>query len=288
MLFVLGLAMLSGGCASGTIAPKAELVPPKPPEVFDDADWAAVLRENVKEGLVDYNHLAAHRQGLDRFVALISVAGPDSTPKLFATRSAKLAYWINAYNALVLCAVLEVYPTPTMYDLGLKRLEHDYRFVVDGRQVRLHDLVQRLRTTSQDDVRMIFALCSAARGSPPLGDQPYRTATLDQQLARAARDAVGNAGLVRVDHEGRRLLLGQDIVSALDRLVSYHERRTGARGAKPINALLSFAPSARTRESLNRAVGYAVGAIPFDRRLNLWGELPARASAAAAPARGAP
>ena len=65
-----------------------------------------------------------------------------------------------------------------------------------------------------------------------------------------------------------RLMLSLDLINALDRLIAYYQRRTGARGALPRNALLSFAPSAAKREQLNRASGYRLRTIPFDRRLN--------------------
>ena len=32
------------------------------PTTFDDRDWATVLRENIKNGLVDYDHLQEHAE----------------------------------------------------------------------------------------------------------------------------------------------------------------------------------------------------------------------------------
>jgi hypothetical protein len=265
------VALTATGCASPRWhAPSPELVGDTRRDVYDDSDWAAVLRENVKDGLVDYDHLAGHRQALDRFVAHISVVGPDSTPSLFTAGPDRVAYWINAYNALVLYAVLGDYPTDTMYGLDHDHIEHDHRFTVDGRRVVLRDLVDRMQIESRGDVRIEFALCGAAVGSPPLAPLPYRAETLENQLARVAHDLVDNEQLVRVDHAQRKLLLGQDLIDALDRLVSYYERRTGAQRARPLNALMSFTPSSDKRQVLNRAVGYPVGTIPFDRRLNAW------------------
>lgn len=278
---VAGLAALCllTGCAA-VLRPKSEFVPNTPPQAFDDSDWATVLRENVKTGLVDYNHLSAHRAALDRFVALISVVGPDSTPDLFSSPEAELAYWINAYNALVLYAVLEVYPTPTVYDLTMPRIEHDYRFVVDRKTVTLFDLEKRMDTVETTSPFAALALCRAARGSPPLASEPYRAATLDSQLDAQLRRIVENDAYVRVDHADMKLLLGVDLLAVKERLIEYHRQRTQGGGGTILSALLTVVPSAERRRELNRAVGYRIGTIPFDRRLNYWGALPDRTSPA--------
>ena len=258
------------GCESQFLDPKLELIPKAVPQAFDDGDWATVLRENVKGGRVDYTHLAGHRAALDRFVALISVVGPATTPNLFVSNNAKLAYWINAYNALVLYAVLDVYPASTMYDLALPRLEQDVHFRVDGATGTLRQIRARADDASGNNPYILFTLCGAARGSPPLSEQPYRAETLDAQLTRHVRRAIENNNLVRVDHEGMRLLLSVDILAARQRLIAHQMRQTGARGATILSVLLSVAPSPQRRRLLNRAVGYRLGTIPFDRRLNNW------------------
>jgi len=102
------------------------------PLTYSDTDWATVLQNNVREGLVDYAGLLAQREPLERYYALVGETGPTRTPDQFVSRSAKTAYWINVYNALVLRAVLERYPISTMYDLTLPRLEYDYTFKVDA------------------------------------------------------------------------------------------------------------------------------------------------------------
>ena len=280
--------LLFCGCGPAPILPKLELVPTEVPAAFDDSDWAAVLRENVRGDLVDYKHLASHRQGLDRFVAMLSVVGPKRTPKLFPTARHQTAYWINAFNALVLYKVLEEYPCESMYGLDRPSLRHGYSFRVDGTPLVLHDAFERLRKASQNDARILFTLCDASRASPPLAPTPYAADTLDRQLADAARRAVNNDQLVRVDRAGMRLLLSQDLVREEGWLVRNYERRTGARGARLLNALLSFTPSARKRAALNGAIGYGVGTIPFDRRLNDWSAVRSASPASSAPPAAAP
>jgi len=259
----------AAGCQQTELLPDPSLVPAQTPPWFDDRDWAAVLRENVRGDVVDYDHLARHRQGLERYLALISVVGPGSTPKLFPTRKHRLAYWINAYNAAALRVVLEQYPTETVYKLTGPSFEHDFLLRVDGRAMNLAAIRQEVYQHRAGDLRVLFCLCAAARGSPPLADQPIRADTLYRQLESAARKAMENPRLVRIEHATERLLVWQRLFTMRDVLVREYEAHTGARGASLLNVLMSFA-SDRRRRQLSGAVGYAIGVIPFDRSLNRW------------------
>lgn len=63
--------------------------------------WVTVLQRFVNEhGEVDFQGLASDPGELKAFVNYVRTVSPDSAPSLFPTREAKLAYHINAYNAL--------------------------------------------------------------------------------------------------------------------------------------------------------------------------------------------
>src|SRR5262245_21872782 len=59
----------------------------------------------VRDGLVYYRALKAERAKLDAFVAWMAEAPIDS-----ASRDQRLAFWLNAYDALVLKTVVDQYP----------------------------------------------------------------------------------------------------------------------------------------------------------------------------------
>jgi hypothetical protein len=262
--------LLLGGCAPTVVdLYNPSWAPAQVPARFDDRDFATVLRENVRDGLVDYEHLAAHRDALERFLGTLAVMGPQSTPGLFVSRSSRLAYYLNAYNAGVLQAVLSQSVPETMHDVRLRPFEQSYRLLLDGRRQTLAEIRELARGESNDDVRIEFALCNAAKGAPPLLDQPYRPDTLHRQLRRVAQDAMDNEAMVRIDHENQRLLLGTVIFLHRDAFIGYYAQQTGARTGSILDALLQLASGVR-REWLNTAVGYDVGVIPFDRGLNQW------------------
>ena len=88
-------------------------------EDFDYNLWSKILGRYVspKSGRVNYHGLRKRRELLEEFVAMLAVFGPNSTPHLFNTKMEQMAYWINAYNALVLFAVVELFPVDSILDI---------------------------------------------------------------------------------------------------------------------------------------------------------------------------
>lgn len=256
-------------CGPITLRPDPSYRRREYPEAFDDRDWAVVLRENVRDGLVDYEHLKANGRALERFLVYISEVGPFTTPQQFRTPQERTAFWINAYNALVLRFVLEEWPTDTVYPLVGPSLEYDFAFPVDGRPMTLHDIEVRALRDSRDDIRVLFCLCKGAKGSPPLQDEPFRGADLPRRLTQTARDAMADRKLVRRNDEDQRLLLWRELLAREDEFIRYYERQQPSTGATLLNVLLYFS-DADERRYLNAAVDYDMAVLPFDRALNRW------------------
>ena len=71
----------------------------------DDAIYADLLARHVRGGLVDYQGLAADKAKLDTY--LDSLAAADPSPM---ERPARMAYWINVYNAWTLKLIVDHLP----------------------------------------------------------------------------------------------------------------------------------------------------------------------------------
>ncbi|MBI2956572.1 MAG: DUF547 domain-containing protein, partial [Acidobacteria bacterium] len=113
-------------------------------EPLDYSAYARVLEHYVTpEGHVRYAELKRNPGDLEAFLQQLALASPESHPALFATREAQLAYWINAYNAFVVHAVVEAYPVNSVRDLrfGLGLLFFKRaRFVAGGKKYSLDDI----------------------------------------------------------------------------------------------------------------------------------------------------
>ena len=265
------------GCAEQTIRPNRGLLQEETAR-YSDHDWARVLDLYVRDGLVDYKALKASPKPLKQYYAILSQTGPTLTPEDFEARSDRVAYWINAYNALVLLAVLERYPVSTMYDLSLPRLEHEYHFTVDGQECNLAWIERQMLAESGSDARVLLATSRAAMGTPCLADQPYRGAVLGGQLAQAAARSLKNPHLCRLDHDRQWILVWQMFLNREADFLAYWESRHRTETGYLFNVLLDLASPERRRQ-LQDVVGYQVVEIPFDRRLNEYRPGPRRAIA---------
>jgi hypothetical protein len=271
-LFVPACLLIAAGCGQPTVDMyDAQDGPPAAATGtnYTDADWATVLRENVKDDLVDYRHLATHAEPLNRYIDLVRRIGPRTTPDHFRQPNAALAYYINVHNACVLSAVVRAGVPVTMYDLQLPRLEDGYRFFIDGQPRTLADLHTLARQSADGDARVELALSSAALGTPPLANEPYRAVDVRNRLRELGEQAVSNPRLVRVDHEQQQLLVALPIMSQRDAFEETYKRETASSSGTMLNCLMHLAGS-HQRAYLARATGYDVRVMPFDRNLNIW------------------
>ena|GEM_PF-571617 len=178
------LALLSG-CGGGP-----PTVPQRPaviPQAFSDADWAKVLSAVVTpDGYVKWNLIQNDQDGvresLLNYVGLVEAVSPDNHPEMFATDQYRLAYWINAFNATCMYAVIEHdYPAVMLAGTPPGAIFSQERFTFGGQTTTLNDLVAK-KLESAGDARVFFALNVCARSCPPLRWSPYDGAVLEAQL----------------------------------------------------------------------------------------------------------
>ena len=130
---------------------------------------------------------AADRAALLGYLKSLGRADPAAE----ASREAKLAFWINAYNALTLEGILRVYPTDSIRDHTAKlfgyNIWEDLPLVVGGKGYPL-DTIEHQILRKFGEPRIHFAIVCASVGCPTLRREAYAAAKLDAQLAAQARD----------------------------------------------------------------------------------------------------
>ncbi|MEM6749827.1 MAG: DUF547 domain-containing protein [Planctomycetota bacterium] len=172
-------------------------------EPYAEVLAAAVERES---GLVDYAVLPGRLEGrLDMYLDALARFGPETTPERFAGTDARLAYYLNAYNAAMLRLWLDEGAGDGDPDRDVAWLTwfSTRRFVVDGRARSLDDLEHGIVRGRFDDPRIHFALVCGAVSCPPLLAEPFDPARLDAQLDGLGRRwLMQDDGLV-VDDDGR-------------------------------------------------------------------------------------
>lgn len=140
--------------------------------------WDRVLAAHAREGGVDYAGLAADRSDLDAYLGSLAGARPDEW-----SEERRLAFWVNAYNAVVVHHVLERYP-------GIESVEDEdgffdeLTFPVAGAQRTLDAIEERAR---EIDPRVHFAVVCASTSCPDLRGEAYRAERVDDQLDEQTR-----------------------------------------------------------------------------------------------------
>jgi hypothetical protein len=154
----------------------------------------------VRNGDVYYRAIKSERARLDGYIGQLATA---SIEKL--SREEQLAFWLNAYNALVLRTVADHYPIlgrSTQYPAksirqisgAFERLPHR----VGGRSVTLDQIEQTILPTFHDP-RVYFALGRGAVGSGRLRSEAFTGARLEEQLADVASECVTRAQCIAID-----------------------------------------------------------------------------------------
>jgi hypothetical protein len=238
---------------------------------MDWTDWGHVLSQVNRSdapGLVDYRRLAEQPGPLDRLMARLAACGPRCAPASFPRPADRLAYAVNTYNATILRSVREAVRDGTVPAYAPFDLETRYAFHIDGRIVRPADLRREALLLAGGDWRVRLALCSGRLIGPPLPRRVLLGELIHGQLDEITRGAFASPNVIAIDHlEARRLLAWRGLYDLKDTLVSDFERRTGSAGASLLNVLLEWSDRPR-REFLNTAVGYTLGVLPDDGRLN--------------------
>ena len=145
----------------------------------------------VRDGLVYYAALREERTVLDRFVRAIADVPPG-----FGSRPAsdQKAFWLNAYNALVLRTVIDHYPirgpSPNYPLDSIRQIPgafHERAHRVGGRDVTLDEIEVDI-LPAFGDPRVFLALGRGAVGSGRLRSEVYLSSRLDAQLDDVVRE----------------------------------------------------------------------------------------------------
>ena len=135
------------------------------------------LKYRRKNGMVDYSSLKADNRREEWLQALATSTEPS-------TKAGKLAFWINAYNALTLDLIADNYPLDSIMKLDNGSVWKTRKFTVAGKQVTL-DEIENTILRPLGEPRIHAAINCASLGCPVLLPSAYEEETLSAQLDEA-------------------------------------------------------------------------------------------------------
>ncbi len=156
------------------------------PQAQAAAAWGRVLAAHVDEhGRIDFAGIAKAPADLDAYVAWIAAVDPENSPGSFPTPESRMAYYLNAYNALAMYNVIQSGIPESLGSMKVRFFYRD-RLVMGGRRISLYRLENAI-VRPLGDPRIHFALNCMVRGCPRLPRVPFEAARLNEQLDEAAR-----------------------------------------------------------------------------------------------------
>ncbi len=148
--------------------------------------WDQLLKKHVSpEGWVDYRGFAGDKK---RLISYLEDLG-HHLPGEDWSREAKLAYYINLYNAATVLLILEHYPLKSIRDIprpwAKKRIQiGDQRYSLGELE---HDILRKM-----GEPRIHFAINCASVSCPKLLPRAFVEETLESQLEAVTRDFIND------------------------------------------------------------------------------------------------
>jgi len=268
VIFPLGLVVGLTECGHAPEYPKLEVT------VFSDKPFLDLLKKYAtQDGLVDYERWKEHdedREALRKFTDILANVSPENRLDLFPDKASRRAYWITAYNALVIREVLTLWPIESVRNVTKSALSfvipgkgffYDRKIVVGDRVTSLYELENDVIRKQINDPRVHFALNCASESCPSLRAVSWS----EEDLVQATSDFIHDSKNVRIDEEARTLYLSKIFDWYKEDFTSWVRRPN----ATLLDFLLAYA-RAPLGERLRaaREKGYEIRYLDYDWSLN--------------------
>ena len=163
--------------------------------------WQGVLDTHRSVGAhMDYAAIKKADATAQTMAWLVGAEPPEG-------QATRMAFWINAYNALTVDLVADNWPLKSIRDLDEGQVWKTRRFTVAGKTLTL-DQIEHEILVPLGDPRVHFALNCAALSCPPLAARAFSGASLGNELDAATRGWIRGEG-VRVDQPSKTLHLSK-------------------------------------------------------------------------------
>ena len=130
-------------------------------EAHDHSKWQAVLdKHRAAEATVDYPAIQAASSTKSYVTGLATASEPTQ-------RAEKLAFWLNAYNAITVDLVAKSWPIGSIKELDSGKVWTTRSFTVAGQRLSL-DQIEKEKLVPLGEPRIHFAVNCASIGCPAM------------------------------------------------------------------------------------------------------------------------
>lgn len=154
---------------------------------FNHFYFNKLLETNVlDDGSVNYKAIKNDRKNLNRYLESLT----QNLPKDNWYKNEKLAYWINAYNALTIDLILRNYPLKSIKDIKDPWDQRLWKF--GDKWLNLNHIEHEI-LRKMDEPRIHFAIVCASFSCPKLQNEAFTASKLDEQLTKATKQFLNDS-----------------------------------------------------------------------------------------------
>ncbi|TGV04120.1 DUF547 domain-containing protein [Flavivirga rizhaonensis] len=161
---------------------KEDLEKIKSTKTFNHSTWNTLLQKHVSnKGHVNYKTFKSDRNELVNYITYLG----KQTPQDSWAKEAKLAYWINAYNAMTIDLILRYYPVKSIKDI---KKPWEQRFWKLGEKWYNLNEIEHQILRKMGEPRIHFAIVCASFSCPKLQNNAYTASSINKQLTNATKE----------------------------------------------------------------------------------------------------
>ena len=151
-------------------------------EAFDHTNFDELLKKHVtKEGNVNYKGFKNDAKLLQNYIVLLG----QSMPKTDWTKEDKLAYWINAYNAMTIDLIVRNYPIASIKDIDKPWEQRLWK--LESKWYNLDEIEHQI-LRKMNEPRIHFGIVCASFSCPKLQNEAFNASNLEHQLTDATKE----------------------------------------------------------------------------------------------------
>ncbi len=181
---------------------------------FNYESYGRVLQTYVNDkGRVNYSALKKDSADLKNFLG--QIARLDRGTFNSWSKKEKLAFYINAYNAITLQAILNNYPIQRASGLLARRFPQNsirqidgvwdkLRWSVIGKRITLNTIEHEILRKQFNEPRIHMSIVCASIGCPLLLNEPFQAETLEAQMDGQAKKFLATASKFSLDRRSAK------------------------------------------------------------------------------------
>ncbi len=200
----------------------------------------AFMNDFATNDLVQYKRIKENPIQLNELIKAINEFYPEGDD------TGLKAFYINAYNLLVIKQIVDLYPIASPNDVP--GFFNETKFQIGPKNVTLNELENDILRKEFKDPRLHFALVCGALGCPPIGDFAYRPNNLDKQLDVQTKKALNS-----------NFIYEKDGKIQLSQIFNWYKEDFGSK-----EEMLAFINSYRDVAFSSKSINH----YPYDWRLN--------------------